>query len=108
MFLVLVIHRFVLDFTALVTGFHGTQHAAPFRNPLELGQYGFFQQFGQLFHDKASLVRVFVHGQSPFLVDNQLDCQCPTHRFIGRCGDGFVERIGVQAIAVVVDGIQRL
>ena len=51
---------------------------------------------------------VFVFRKTPFAVDDELDCHCTAHRVFGGCGDGFVKRIGMQAVAVVVDSDQRL
>jgi hypothetical protein len=41
-------------------------------------------------------------------VDDHLDGQGPAHRFLGGGGDGLVEGVGMQAVAVVVDGAEGL
>ena len=72
--------RLVLDLAALVAGFHGAQHAAALGDALELGQHGFFHQLGQFLDDEGALVRVFVLGQAPFAVDDELDRHGAAHR----------------------------
>src|SRR5690606_41118501 len=57
---------------------------------------------------KGSLKRVFVFGEAQFAVNDQLDCHGSAHRLFGRRGNGLVVGIGMQRIAVVVNGIQRL
>jgi hypothetical protein len=71
-------------------------------------QHGLFHQFGQFFDDEGALQRVFIFGQAQFLVDDQLDGHGPAHRFLGGRGDGLIVGVGVQRVAVVVDGIERL
>jgi len=63
---------------------------------------------GQLLHDEAAMVGVLVLGQAPLAVDDELDGQGAAHRVLGRGGDSLVEGVGVQALAVVVDGAQGL
>ena len=104
----LVIDGFFLDLAALVAGFHGAQHAAAFGDAVEFGQNGLFHQVGEFVHDEAALLGIFIFRQAPLPVDDHLDGQGTAHRFPGGRGDGFVEGIGVQAVAVVVDGAQGL
>ena len=73
----LVIDGFLLNFAALVAGLHGTQHTAPLGNAIEFGQNGLFHQFGKLVHDKTALHGIFILGQAPFAVDDELNGQCP-------------------------------
>ena len=108
MLLVLVQHRFFLDLAALVAGLHRAQHATALGDALEFLQHRFFDQVGQFVEDERALVRVLVLCQTPFAVDDQLDCQSTTDRFIGRRGDRFVIRIGMQRVTVVIDRDQRL
>ena len=103
-----VVHALVLDAPALVAGFHRAQHAASLGNALEFHQHRLFQQLGEFFDDERALRRVLVLGQAPFAVDDELDRHCPAHGIFGWRGDGFIKRVGVQAVAVVVDGDQRL
>jgi hypothetical protein len=71
-------------------------------------QHRFFHQFGQLVDDEGALVGVLVLGQAPFAVDDELDRHGAAHAVFGGRGDGLVEGVGVQAVAVVVDRDQRL
>ena len=50
----------------------------------------------------------FVHGHAVFLVDDELDGQGAADRFLGRRGDTLVVGVGVEGVAVVVDGGERL
>jgi hypothetical protein len=104
----LVVHALFLDLAALVAGLHRAQHAAAVGDLLELGQHRFFHQFGQLVDDEGALVGVLVLGQAPLAVDDQLDRHRAAHAVFGGRGDGLVEGVGVQAVAVVVDRDQRL
>jgi hypothetical protein len=54
------------------------------------------------------LARVFVFRQPPFAVDDELNRHRTAHAVFGGRGDGFVEGVGVQAVAVVVDGDEGL
>ena len=104
----LVVHRLFLNLAALVAGFHGAEHAAAVGQLLELGEHRFFDQLGELFDDESALAGVLVFGQAPLAVDDELDGHGSAHAVGGRRGDGLVERIGVQRVAVVVDRDQRL
>jgi hypothetical protein len=97
-----------LDLAALVAGLHRAQHAAAVGDLLELGQHSLFDQFGQLVDDEGALVGVLVLGQAPLAVDDQLDRHRAAHAVFRGRGDGLVEGVGVQAVAVVVDRDQRL
>ena len=103
-----VVEGFVLDFAALIGGFHGTQHAAAFGDALEFGHYGFFYQLGEFFDDEGALVWVLVFGEAEFVVDDHLNGHGTAHGFLGGRGDGFVVGVSVERIAVVVDGIEGL
>ena len=92
----------------MVAGLHGPQYTAPFGDAFKLTQYSLFHQLRQLIDNEGSLVGVFIARQSPLIIDNQLDRQSSAYRLLGGGGDGFVEGIGVQAVAVVIDGNQRL
>ena len=107
-FEVLVIHRLFLDAASLVAGFHGAEHAAPLGDPVELGEHRLFDQVGEFLDDKTALVHVLILGQPPFTVDDELDGQRPADRLLARGGDGLVIGVGVQAVAVVVNGTERL
>jgi hypothetical protein len=65
-------------------------------------------QARELLHDEAPLVGVLVPGQPPLVVDDELDGQGAAHGLLGGGGDGLVEGVGVQALAVVVHGAQGL
>lgn len=69
--LVLVEHRLVLDAAALVAGLHRAEDAAALGDPLELEEYGFFDQIGELIDDERSLQRILVHREAPLAVDDE-------------------------------------
>ncbi len=104
-----VIQAFFLDAAARVHGFHGPQYAATFRNAVKLGVIsGFFHQFRQFFDDEGPLDRIFVLRRAQLAVNDELDGHRAANGFFRGRGDGLVVRIGVQRVAVVVNGIQRL
>ena len=51
---------------------------------------------------------VFVFGQAPFAVDDELNGHGAAHTVFSGRGDGFVKGIGVQRVAIVVNGNQSL
>ncbi len=108
MLALLVEHGLVLDAAALVAGFHRAEHTAALGDPLELGEYGLLHEAGELLDDVGALDRVLVAGQPPLLVDDHLDGQRATDGVLGRSGHRLVVGVGVQAVAVVVDGAQGL
>src|SRR5690606_8242530 len=69
---------------------------------------GGFHEVGELFDDEGALERVLILGQAELLVDDELDGHGAAHAFLGGRGDGLVVGVGVQAVAVVVDGVERL
>ena len=71
----LVVDGFFLDFPSLVAGFHGSEDSASFGDRVEFAQDRFFHEVGEVVDDEGSLVWVFVFGQSPFSVDDELDCE---------------------------------
>ena len=77
----LVIDGLFLDLAALVTGFHGAQHAAAFGDAVEFGQNGLFHQVGEFVHDEAALLGIFIFRQAPLPVDDHLDGQGTAYRF---------------------------
>ena len=87
---------------------HRAEHTAALGQAVEFIQHRGFHQIGQLINDEAALIRVLVHRQPPFLINNQLDRQRPAHRFPGRRGDRLVIGVGVQTVAVVIHRNQRL
>ena len=103
-----VIQAFFLNLAALVHGFHSAQHAPPLGDAVKLQQNGLFHQFGEFINDESALERILVFGQPQFVVDDELYGHGAAHRFLGRRGDGLVVCVGVQRVAVVVYGIQRL
>lgn len=108
--LVLVVQRLFLDLAALVHGVHGAQHAAALADGFELPVDGLFHQVGQLVDDEAALPGVLAEVQPQLLVDDHLDGHGAAHAVFGGRGDGLVEGVGVQAVAVVeqrVQGLQR-
>ena len=66
------------------------QHATPLGDALKFQQHGFFHQFGQLFDDEGALRRIFILGQTPFAVDDELDRHGPAHAVFGGRGDGYI------------------
>ena len=106
--LVLVVQALFLDLAALVHGVHGAQHAAALADGLELLVHGLFHQVGQLVDDEAALPGVLVEVQPQLLVDDHLDGDGAAHALFGRRGDGLVVGVGVQAVAVVEQRVQRL
>ena len=68
-----VVHRLVLNALALVASFHGAQPAAALGDAFKLLQHGFFEQLGQLRNDERALGWIFVFGQAPFAVDDELN-----------------------------------
>lgn len=105
---VLVIEGFLLDLGALVAGFHGTQDTAAFGDAVKFGEHRLFYHIGEFFDDKTALVHVLVLAQPPFAVDDQLYGKGAAHRLRAWCGDGLVIGVGVEAVAVVVDGNESL
>ncbi len=79
MLAVLVVHGFVLNLAALVAGFHGAEHAPSFGDAFELAEHCLFHQIGQFFNNEGTLIGIFIHGQAPFLVDDQLNCHGTAH-----------------------------
>ena len=108
MFEHLVVHRFVLDFASLITCFHRAEHTASFGNTLKFFKHCLFDQIGQLINDEAALIRILILGQTPFVVNNQLNRKRPTHRLCGGRGDRLVISIRVQRIRLIVGCNQRL
>jgi hypothetical protein len=104
----LVVHALFLDLAALVARFHRTQYAAALGDLFELGQDGFLHQLGELVDHEGALVGVLVLGQSPLTVDDELDRHGAPHALLGGRGDGLIVGVGVQRVAVVVDGNQGL
>ena len=51
---------------------------------------------------------VFILCQAQLLIDDQLNRHCTTHTFFCRGSNGLVICIGVQRIAIIIDGIQCL
>ena len=103
-----VVQRLLLDLAALIAGFHGAEHAAAVGDGIEFLEHRFLDQIGQFVDDEAALVRVLVLGQAPFAVDDELNRHGAAHALLGGRGDGLVVGIGVQAVAIVVDGAQSL
>ena len=65
-------------------------------------------EIGELFDDEGSLVGILIFCKPPLVVYYQLDRKCTAYRIPGRGCDGFIESIGVQAVAIVVYRDQRL
>lgn len=106
--LVLVVQALFLDLAALVHGVHGAQHAAALADGFELLVHGLFHQVGELVDHEAALPGVLVEVQAQLFVDDHLDGHGAAHAFFRRRGDGLVVGVGVQAVAVVEQGVQRL
>ena len=104
----LVVHRLLLNLASLVHGLHRSEHATALVNAVKFQKNSVFDQVGKLFDDKGTLNRILVFGQAKFLVDNQLNGHRTAHTFFGRSRDCLVVGIGMQRVAVVVDGIQGL
>ena len=107
-FLVFVIKRLFLDLAALIAGFHRAEHAAARRDRVEFLEHRLFHQVGEFINDEGTLIGVLVSGHAEFAVDDELDRHRPAHAFFGWRGHRFVVGVGVQAVAIVVDGEQRL
>lgn len=107
-FLVLVVHRLFLDLAALVHGVHGAEHAAALADGFELLVHGFFHDVGEVLDRETALPRVLVEIQAQLFVDDHLDRHRAAHAFFGGRGDGLVVGVGVQAVAVVEQRVQRL
>ncbi len=70
--------------------------------------HGFFDDVGEGVDDVAALPGVFVEVEAEFFVDDHLDGYGAAHAFFRWRGDGFVVGVGVQAVAVVEQCVQRL
>ena len=68
-----VVHRLVLNALALVASFHRAQHAAAPGDAFKLLQHRPFKQLDQLVDDESALGWIFVFGQAPFAVDDELN-----------------------------------
>ena len=84
------------------------QNAAPFGDAVEFHQDGFFDKIGEFFDDEGTLQWVLVFGHAEFVVDDHLDGHGATNGFLRGRSDCFVVGVGVQRVAVVVDGVERL
>lgn len=104
----LIIERLLLDATALVSRFHRPENTAPLADPLKLGEHRLFDHVGEFLDDKAALQHILVFGQAPLPVDDQLDGQGSPYRLGTGGGDGLVIGVGVQTVAVVIDGAEGL
>src|SRR5690606_38558287 len=104
----LVVQAFFLDLAALVHRVHGSQDAAAFRYPVELLVYRFLDEIGQLIDDKGALPRILAVIQAQLLRNDELyGNRAPYGLLRGSC-DRLVERVRMQAVAVVEHRIQRL
>ncbi|MCW0416172.1 hypothetical protein NB689_001926 [Xanthomonas sacchari] len=106
--LVFVVQALFLDLAALVHGVHRAEHATALADRLELLVHRFFHQVGELLDDEAALPGVLAEVQPQLLVDDHLDRHRAAHAFLGRRGDRLVVGVGVQAVAVVEQRVQRL
>ena len=50
----------------------------------------------------------FFFGKTQFMIDDQLDSHSPAHTLFGWRGNGLIISIGMQRVAIVIDGIQSL
>src|SRR6056297_1825933 len=104
----LVVQALVLDLAALVHRVHGAQHTATLGDALELLVDGLLHQVGELVDDERALPGVLAVVQAQLPVDDELDGHRPPHRLLRGRGNGLVEGIRVQAVAVVEQGVERL
>lgn len=105
---ILVVETFFLDLSTLIHCFHCAKNATPLSNAVELAEHGFLHQVCEFFDNERTLQGVLIFCETQLPVNDKLDCHRSSHRFLGGGRDGFIVGIGVQRIAVVVDGIQRL
>ena len=108
MLALLVVEGFLLDLATLIASFHGTEHPAALAQAIKFSQYRFLDQVGQLLDDETALAGVLVACQPPLAADNELDGKCPTHGILTGSGNRLIVSIGVQTVAIVVHGYQRL
>ena len=92
----------------MVHGFHRPDDTSAFRDAVEFGHDRFLDEIGQRFNDVRTLEGVLVFRQAELLVDDELDGHRPPHAVFRRRRDGLVVGVGVQGIAVIVNGVQRL
>ena len=69
---------------------------------------GFLDHVGEVVDGEAALPGVLVEIDPQLLVDDHLDRDRAAHAFLGRGGDRFVVGVGVQAVAVVEQGVHGL
>ncbi len=105
---VLVVHGLFLDLAPLVHRLHGAQHAAAVRDAAEFEEHRLLHQLRELLDEEGTLEGVLVLRLAQLPVDDELDGDGPAHALLGGRGDGLVVGIGVQAVAVVVDGVEGL
>ena len=108
MLTVLIVQRFFLYLTSLITGLHGSEYTASICNAVELRKYSLLYQVSQFLDHKTALTGVFIFCQAPFPVNDHLYRQCPTNRVFAGRGHCLIIGIGVQTVAVIVNGNQRL
>ena len=103
-----VVHAFLLYFMALVHSFHGTEYPSSLRNSIEFSQHSFLDKVGQRFQHITSLNEIICQCCSQFTIDDQLNGHSSSHTFFCWCGDGFIISVRMQAVAIVINGIQCL
>ena len=104
----LVVEALFLDLAALVHRLHRAQHAAAIREAHELVEHGLLDELGHRLDDEGALERILVLRPAELAVDDHLDRERATHRLLGRRRDRLVVGVGVQAVAVVGDRVERL
>ena len=108
MFLAFVDHTFFLDLAALIHSVHCTENAPAFRDALEFLVDRLFDKLSEFVDDERPLPWVFAEIEAKLPGNNHLDRDGTTHRLFSGCRNRLVERIGMQAVAVVEQCIQSL
>src|SRR5210317_2460078 len=104
----LIEHTFFLDFTALVHGIHSTQYTAALAESFKFSHHCLLNQVGQGFDDKTPLPGVFTEIEPELTINNQLHSDSSSYRSFCWRGNRLVKSIGMEAITVIKDRIQRL
>jgi hypothetical protein len=104
----LVVQALFLDAAALVHRLHRAEHAAALADRVELAVDGLLDQVGQLLERERALPGVLVLVQAELAVDDQLDRDRAPHALFRGRRQRLVVGVGVQAVAVVEQRVERL